>query len=795
MKIAASKNPKLDVESAQACCGSIASVIEDEIVQPAEMGASKPASRMRKWQEDSKPDVDKYEVAANTANVSELDSQWEQTLKTDLMAPPMVMPPEQNGFVDLLSNPTPSSQGVEMKMRNVAVELKVDLEKRKCESGNDNDGLEGLIRESNNDHGLKQKWQQAAMLPKLETSAQSGSAPFPITAASWQNGPQPLGYMTSFQTVCPVDGTIRSSTALQLSHFLLSQPRPNRCATHHYIACNIRHHQQCMKMNHFWPTTAGSAALCGGKANNLDDLLCTDAMVIAKPLQRSLPAANLISAQVTGRAVANYPALAGKDKSSDSANTIEKAQNKHGPTIIFSVGQHQATLAATGNQGGPSTPAATLSFSHPKFLPNESLYMTALPNNSCPFPVSAPIANPPTFTGVKPAGALPFYNGSFYPSQVLCPSKVQHPQPRAWPLVQPVDQNASTSNGSSSHKQSQSQQSRRAQIDGKNFITSTGMQSQQHMKQQWPSYESWKLEIDMGSESAPRVTNTQASDSQNSVCGGGFIVSLWPNSVSMPSTIFGGAVNYGEKQQQQQSHEKTLKSEMELIHSPAYAMPFTSSYGNKSASNLNFSPLGQNPLILQSIPDMTWQGHQVLSTAQVTQKKSHQLSKGKTGCHSTNTDGRVFTMGTSSSTAHTLVFDNSSQTLDVVSSPLSGNLSSLSVNSITNVPVAASCPNFQNQQLSQFQKQQQPQHPIGATKVKAPSSNLSPPCSETKLSSNAYNFSQTLSQSNTTSQNLHWKNSPRSLIPQAPATSFMTSNTSTFYNASQLQEKALQGSS
>ncbi|KAJ6773884.1 TIC-LIKE PROTEIN [Salix purpurea] len=368
-------------------------------------------------------------------------------------------------------------------------------------------------------------------------------------------------YATSFQTVVPMDGTTRSSKALQPPQFI-PQPRPKRCATHHYIACNIRLQQQFTKMNHFWPVAAGSATLCGVKPTNLNAMPSVENMIIRHPSQGSFPVVNLNSAQDKVQAVSNIPDFTRNDRGSEGAATlIDTAQKKqlvlhqppqpapagnlmHGPAFIFSLNpQHQASTAAMESQTGPSKSSssinnellsgsavagvttissalpgmtAAVSFSYPNLAANEAPYLTILPNNGYPFPISTPVGNP-TFRGGAPAQALSFFNGSFYPSQMLHPSQLQQQQPQ--PVVQPGHQNASTSSGSSSHKQPQSQQPHGAHVRTNHFLTSTMMQSQQLPKPRIPSHHSRKLDSEMSGESTPIIADTRASHSKKSVHG------------------------------------------------------------------------------------------------------------------------------------------------------------------------------------------------------------------------------------------------------------------------------------
>lgn len=125
---------------------------------------------------------------------------------------------------------------------------------------------------------------------------------------------------------------------MQSPHFLFSQPKPKRCATHCYIARSISVHQQMMKINPFWPAAAAAAAagtgpLFGAKSYNLN-------MVPSAELHAAAAAA----AAAAGRGVVvnssqdnkgqpfhffpGQPASSTKDKSSQPPNVPDSAQKK-----------------------------------------------------------------------------------------------------------------------------------------------------------------------------------------------------------------------------------------------------------------------------------------------------------------------------------------------------------------------------------------------------------------------------------------------------------------------------------
>ena len=96
-------------------------------------------------------------------------------------------------------------------------------------------------------------------------------------------------------------------------------------------------------MNHFWPAVPASASLCGAKPNNLYVAPSTENLILGSPLQGSLPVVNLNPTEEKGKVAASFPGLTRKDKSSDCANFMDRAQRKQ---VVV---QHASQPAATGN--------------------------------------------------------------------------------------------------------------------------------------------------------------------------------------------------------------------------------------------------------------------------------------------------------------------------------------------------------------------------------------------------------------------------------------------------------------
>ncbi|KAJ6999207.1 hypothetical protein NC653_015139 [Populus alba x Populus x berolinensis] len=383
--------------------------------------------------EEKSPVSKKLDIDFRLQTVSKVDSQREEKLEIDLMKMENMVKNKE-----LVDSP--------VKKEGVLFEDKVTKTVREKR------GLKLEFEKPN--RNVQQKLQPKATVPKVETAGNS----------KLQLGVQRNDFKSCHiaYTVVPMDGTTRSSKALQF----IPQPRPKRCATHHYIACNIRLQQQFTKMNHFWPAAAGSATLCGANPKNLNVMPSAENMIIRHPSQSSFPGVNLNSAQDKVQAVPNIPDFTQNDRGSESATFIDAAQKKqqppqpapagnlmilakivkkfclrkHGPAFIFSLNQHQASTAAMTSQTGPSKSAspinneslsgsavaglttnssalpgmaAAVSFSYPNLAANEAPYFTILPNNGYPFSIPTPVGNP-TFRGGTPTQALSFFNGSFY---------------------------------------------------------------------------------------------------------------------------------------------------------------------------------------------------------------------------------------------------------------------------------------------------------------------------------------------------------------------------------------------
>lgn len=443
-----------------------------------------------------------------------------------------------------------------------------------------------------------------------------------------------------------------------------------------------------------------------------------------------------------------------------------------------------------GSLGTSSTlPVVTpaMSFSYPNFSANgSSPYMTIVHNNGYSFPFSTSLGAAGAIRGASPPQVTHALGGPFYSSQTFHP--LQHPQSQA--LVQPSYLNASTSSSSSSHKQSQA--------NGSNILTSATME-QQSQKRQTSLSHLRKHETETGGGNAHSVA-TRTSFPQKTVHGQNFTIPVQPGNYSFkPSAasdiVVGNNGSFGDKQQQQQA----LKGAVENIPSQAFAISFAAFNGTSVPSNLNFSSMAQNPVILHSMPDIAWQGYQAASAPQTTQQMNYSITETKSGGNSSHQDDekKITNAKSSSNGPTTLVFDNSSKNLNFMLSTANGNWSSQPVasTSITSVPLSSNASSSQQPQHSlQLPKQHagQQQQPSLANRYKASSANSSA-SPTTKFPNNAPVFSQTLTPGKSSSQASHTKASGRTADSRAHHSSIMTPNTPTFKSFSQEQGRILPG--
>ncbi|KAL1312214.1 hypothetical protein HN51_038809 [Arachis hypogaea] len=772
----------------------------------------------------SKLDVNKHEDFASIRDVpaiSEDKGQRVDKFEIDLMAPPpMMTSPERDNLlmcedsVKLKDNAERLAKKEKMKEedKDVAMdELKLDLKPSKH--------IEEQVR------NMEQPIKFTNL--KVEKTGESSSVSLSTAVSEGPGNLLAVRYMAPMQNVVKTEKTTVSAMAPQ-EHmsFVLSEPRAKRCATHHYIARNVFFHQQRTKMNPLLPSAVASGPPpCNTKYNDINCMRSAGSMLVGKKSQKH-SSLNQSVAQEKGCAATNDYSLASV-RNSALANSIDSTQMKqlvlqqgsqpgstgnlvHGPAFLFPTGQHQASKTTTAIQaaGVNSTSSAALSnkshsspvgalgtsstlagvaaatgFSSPNLTANDTPYMTIVPNSGYPFPFSTPLGASAAIKGASPAQPTPILNGPLYTSQMFHP--LQHPHSQS--LIQPSYLNASNSNGSSSHKQSQG-----TQINDNSVLT-TPMQLQLLQKQHALLSNPHKHdEIGMAGENSPSIGGT--SYSQKNVFGQNFTIPVQPVNFSFrPSgtsdnIVGGNGGNFSDKKQLPQAP----KGGDDRMPSQPFAISFAAFNGSAVPSNLNFSSLAQNPMIFQNLPDIaSWQGYQAASASHTMQQNIYSVTEGKYGGKSSHQDDekKASTSGKSSTNVPTtLVFDNSSKNLNFVPPPMNVNWPSHSMTSTSTTsssPLSSIASNSHQHPLQLFHLQQQhgmlQQLPAMPTQYKASSTNST---IATKHVNSPTVFSQTLNQCKISNQASQSKN-----------TSIVTSATPSLNGFSYEQERVLQGHS
>ncbi|CAL0332087.1 unnamed protein product [Lupinus luteus] len=563
---------------------------------------------------------------------------------------------------------------ITQKERGINFQLDFEKGDKAEDSGNDN---------INNQHQNNiQKQQQQ---PNLERNVASNPVPLPLSAPNWSGGLPPMGYMTTLPGVVSVEGTTVTSAAIP--------PRPKRCATHCYIARNILYHQQIAKMNPFWPAAAGSASLYGAKPCNLN-------VVTSAELHSNAPSRATNPTQDKDHGLVMFPGQMAKDKGSQPTN-VDNSQQKQvllqqtlppgtpsnilGPAFIFPLNQQHAAAAAaaaasvrpgsmksfpvansavssfTANSapqnasGTGATAVPPMSFSYPNMAANETQYLAILQNNAYPFPIPAHVGGPPAYRGTH-AQALPFFNGSFYSSQMLHPSQIQQ-QPQLQQTQQGHHANISSGSSSSQkHVQNQQQIPNASGSTGgvgasggsmqgspvtKNHSSKPLQLQQQQQRQQLQnhhaSHPAHQIETEMGSADSPSADSRQTRATM-SIYGQNFAMPVQtPNFALMtPASITGTGPNGGHGEKKQAQEHPGPKGATET--SQAFAMSFASINGATSVTGLDPSYIAQSHhSIMQN-----HHNYQIMAAAQAAsaqQKKNYRVVEdGKNAVDSSNLD-------------------------------------------------------------------------------------------------------------------------------------------------------------
>ncbi|KAG8370187.1 hypothetical protein BUALT_Bualt14G0091100 [Buddleja alternifolia] len=746
-----------------------------------------------------------------------------------------------------------SHKAIENKERNI--DLRLDLEK--------------LERDGNKLQMQAQKQQQQQQQipvkatreePLTEKSGQSAnSLPLPMPMANWPGGLPSMGYMAPLQGVVSMDGTTVTPAPIQP---LFTQPRPKRCATHCHIARNIHYLQQFMKMNPYWPAAPGSASLFGSKPCNVN---------VMPDLHGNLAVRGVNNApQDKGPSVVNIPNHVSKDKASQPASTPDSTQRKQqiliqqaippvppnnllGPAFIFPLNQQQAAVAAAARPSGgkspttagsvaaPSTAAGTgggatttsapggvataMSFNFPNMAANETQYLAILQNGAYPFPI--PTVGAPTNYRAAPGQAMPMFNSSFYSSQMIHPSQLQHqqqpPPTQPPPQLLQAHQNPSVSNNSSSsQKHSQRPQSSNGgpgSSNLQNFSTQKSQSSQQQSHHQnVHSSRPRHIENELGSEDSPS-TDSRASRAPMNIYGHNFAMPIHPqNFALMAQPAGGGNGNQSEKKPHQQQ-QQGLKNGVESMPPHSFAMSFGPING--TGPGIDMASMAHNHAIFQTSPEATRQNIQMMAAAaaaaQVAQKKNFRISEdGKSGGGDSSAmdderksfSAKAQSVGVGQSIAFTRpdlsdspitsiqasnVIESSARSLNPSSGPTRSSRP-MTTNPVGGMNVqnahiqAQAQAQFQQQQQQQMLIKQQQQMAVNRSKVPVTSNGSMYSDHLNSTSSMAAKFSNALTgfpqnlvpgNNSSPSQSPQWKSSTSTRAPTSQAPSSLSSSTPT----------------
>jgi hypothetical protein len=465
--------------------------------------------------------------------------------------------------------------------------------------------------------------------------------------------------------------------------------------------------------------------------------------------------------------------------------------------------------------------ATTMSFNYPNMLGNETQYLAILQNNPYPFSIPAHLGAAPAYRGT-PSAAMPFFNGSFYSSQMIHPSQIQQSQAQAQPSSQHGHQNSNNISGgsSSSQKHLQSQQQQRPNGSGggssQAFPAPKNQQSQSQRPQQQGHHmphQVCQMENKMGGEDSPSTAESRASRMNMNIYGQNFPVPMQPTNYALMATTMGGnpnASSNSEKKQQQPQHQAP-KVGAESSLPQAFAMSFASINGATAPSGLDISSLAQNHAILQSLPEAARHEYQIMAAAaRAAQQKKFRVSSegGKNGGNdSMNVDDeRKMKASAGQSIAFSMadltepiqrssVIDSSARNMNPSRDPgsaMSAATSAVNASSVQQQKQAQRNQLMQQQpqQLQQLQQQQQQQNLLQHQKQMQMAANAR---SKTPVSSNGNVYGEqqhppssmapkipnamsavplNLVQNNSSSSPIHspqWKNSIRTTTSQIPS--------------------------
>ncbi|XP_042065076.1 protein TIME FOR COFFEE-like isoform X2 [Salvia splendens] len=771
------------------------SVAKEEIKSPKEKES--PALRAAVNQNGDSPAAAPPSSSAATTKTNFTENRKEEKFEIDLMAPPpqAKSSPDKEARIDLRGLPVDQKPVVPATDNSKASrdqanendrirtgtdqEIKV-LEERESKERNVDLHLNLEKSERDDGDGVTAANKSQSLTPKklqqlTEKSGHSASSlPLPMSMGNWPGGLAPMRYMAPLQGVVSMEG----GGAVAPGHIqpLFSQPRPKRCATHCHIARNIHYLQQFMKMNPFWPGPAGSASLFGSKPCNLN-------FIPGMELH-----ANVAVRGAQDKAQ-NAPISVGKEKGSQPASTSDSAQGKQqiliqqalppvapsnllGPTFIFPLSQQQSAAPRPSGTNSPaagvssntcssgvtnSTSAGAVSFNYPNMPSNETQYLAILQNNGYPFPIpAAAVGGAPNYRAT-PGQALPLFNGSFYSSQMIHPSQLQHAQPSSIQsqLLQ-AHQNASQSSGGSSTSQKHLQgQHPRMQTGGsvsscsgtpslQNMPSQKSQPSQQQLQQSHSQYahqsRARHLEGEPSREDSPSMADSRGSRASMNIYGQNFAMPMHPQNFGLmthPATLAGvgggaaSATSASSNHAEKKGQHGSKPGPESLPASHRFAMSFGTVNGTSGAPGIDMASMAQNHALFHSSSEATRQNMQMMAA----QKKNFRISDdGKSAgvdSHATEEERKILTgkaMGVgggqqsiaftrsdltdghvSSSIQANNVIESSTRSIHAAASGAPRSSRSNAVNVQNAHSIQAQLQQQQNLQLKQRQQQQQQQ--------------------------------------------------------------------------------------
>lgn len=523
------------------------------------------------------------------------------------------------------------------------------------------------------------------------------------------------------------------------------------------------------------------------------------------------------------------------------------------PAFIFPLSQQQAAAAASvrpgtttksaSTAGGAAASSATnsipvtaagtataMSFNYSNMPGNETQYLAILQNAPYPFPMPPHVGAPPVYRGAH-AQPMPFFNGSFYPSQMLHPSQLQqqqqqqqqhqHQSTSAHSQQNQPHQNSGISSLPSSSQKHLQNQNQGQHVSGINNGSGTlqgfpasKSQSSQQQGQHLP-HQARHSESKVGAEE-----DNRASRSNLSVYGQNFPVTIHPGNFALMTPASVGS------EKKQQSHQQGSKAGVDSLPSQTFAMSFASVNGG-SAPGLDISSIQQNHAFLQSLPEGARQSYQMMAAAaasQAAQQKKSYRDEGKGGSDASKTEEerRGIAPKPSTTGSQSIVFSrtdlgDSSVSSVPGSSVIDGSARALNLGSasgqssgsvmaapIGNVPNSSTSQRNQHQQFNQFQKQQQyaAAAAAAAARSKVPvtgnpgvyADQLSSASSVAVKFPNALSgFPPNLVQNSSGSVQSQWKNSVRAATSQGSSPSVASAASGYLKNLPQQPSRAPQG--